>query len=82
MAKFSGTLTLTGLDDFITPSQQCIKPVVITEKNATSKVFTEYNKNNNYNNYNMMRILEKKGDNFTCFKQLNNLWNFIHEYSE
>lgn len=27
MSKFSGALQLTDLDDFITPSQECIKPV-------------------------------------------------------
>jgi iron only hydrogenase large subunit-like protein len=32
MAKFSGVLQLTDLDDFITPSQECVKPVKI-EKN-------------------------------------------------
>ena len=26
MAKFSGVLQLTDLDDFITPSQECVKP--------------------------------------------------------
>eukprot|EP00211_Chloroparvula_japonica_P019409 CAMPEP_0119143242 /NCGR_PEP_ID=MMETSP1310-20130426/34012_1 /TAXON_ID=464262 /ORGANISM="Genus nov. species nov., Strain RCC2339" /LENGTH=64 /DNA_ID=CAMNT_0007134857 /DNA_START=76 /DNA_END=266 /DNA_ORIENTATION=+ len=25
--NFSGALQLTGLDDFITPSQECIKPL-------------------------------------------------------
>lgn len=29
MAKFSGVLQLTDLDDFITPSQECVKPVKI-----------------------------------------------------
>jgi hypothetical protein len=38
MSKFSGVLTLTGLDDFITPSQQCIKPVVAMENRNNSKV--------------------------------------------
>ena len=32
MAKFSGVLQLTDLDDFINPSQECVKPVKI-EKN-------------------------------------------------
>ncbi|KAF5306147.1 hypothetical protein FQR65_LT07423 [Abscondita terminalis] len=35
MSRFSGALQLTDLDDFITPSQECIKPVVI-EKKGTS----------------------------------------------
>ncbi|KAK9696739.1 hypothetical protein QE152_g31410 [Popillia japonica] len=35
MAGFSGVLQLTDLDDFITPSQECIKPVQI-EKTKTS----------------------------------------------
>jgi iron only hydrogenase large subunit-like protein len=34
---FSGVLQLTDLDDFITPSQECIKPVKIEKKVATSK---------------------------------------------
>lgn len=29
MSRFSGALQLTNLDDFITPSQECIKPVEI-----------------------------------------------------
>ncbi|XP_037973833.2 probable cytosolic Fe-S cluster assembly factor GJ13047 isoform X1 [Plutella xylostella] len=33
-SRFSGALQLTDLDDFITPSQECIKPVKI-EKSAT-----------------------------------------------
>ncbi|CAH1170504.1 unnamed protein product [Phaedon cochleariae] len=35
MSRFSGALQLTDLDDFITPSQECIKPVEI-EKKVTS----------------------------------------------
>ena len=34
---FSGVLQLTDLDDFITPSQECIKPVKVEKKVATSK---------------------------------------------
>ncbi|XP_075149393.1 putative cytosolic Fe-S cluster assembly factor GI11683 [Haematobia irritans] len=34
MSRFSGALQLTDLDDFITPSQECIKPVTI-EKTKT-----------------------------------------------
>ena len=34
---FSGALQLTDLDDFITPSQECIKPVKIEKKVTTSK---------------------------------------------
>ncbi|EGG16931.1 nuclear prelamin A recognition factor-like protein [Cavenderia fasciculata] len=37
--KFSSVLKLTELDDFITPSQECIKPVIIDKKN-TSTQFT------------------------------------------
>ena len=33
---FSGVLQLTDLDDFITPSQECIKPVKVEKKVATS----------------------------------------------
>lgn len=36
MAQFSGVVQLTDLDDFITPSQECIKPVKI-EKAKSSK---------------------------------------------
>ncbi|KAK0055968.1 cytosolic Fe-S cluster assembly factor NARFL [Biomphalaria pfeifferi] len=32
MSQFSGALQLTDLDDFITPSQDCIKPVEIKRK--------------------------------------------------
>ncbi|XP_073239356.1 probable cytosolic Fe-S cluster assembly factor v1g210509 [Porites lutea] len=31
-AGFSGALQLTDLDDFITPSQECIKPVKVEKK--------------------------------------------------
>lgn len=34
---FSGVLQLTDLDDFITPSQECIKPVKIEKKVTSSK---------------------------------------------
>jgi len=37
MSKFSGVLQLTDLDDFITPSQDCIKPVEVKKKVTTSK---------------------------------------------
>jgi len=37
MSKFSGVLQITDLDDFITPSQECIKPVKVEKKVATSK---------------------------------------------
>lgn len=36
MSHFSGALQLTDLDDFITPSQECIKPVEVT-KNPKSR---------------------------------------------
>jgi len=32
MSKFSGVLQLTDLDDFITPSQECVKPVKVEKK--------------------------------------------------
>ena len=34
---FSGIVQLSDLDDFITPSQECIKPVKIEKKITTSK---------------------------------------------
>ena len=34
---FSGILQLTDLDDFISPSQECIKPVQVEKKVPTSK---------------------------------------------
>ena len=37
MSQFSGVLQITDLDDFITPSQECIKPVKVDKKVATSK---------------------------------------------
>ena len=36
MAQFSGIIQLTDLNDFITPSQECIKPVKI-DKNPSGK---------------------------------------------
>jgi len=35
VSRFSGALQLTDLDDFITPSQECVKPVKV-EKTATT----------------------------------------------
>ncbi|XP_059612057.1 probable cytosolic Fe-S cluster assembly factor AGAP009023 [Phlebotomus argentipes] len=41
MSGFSGALQLTDLDDFITPSQECIKPVQIeTKKSQTGSKIT------------------------------------------
>uniref|UniRef100_A0A1Q3G5J1 Putative nuclear architecture related protein n=1 Tax=Culex tarsalis TaxID=7177 RepID=A0A1Q3G5J1_CULTA len=41
MSRFSGALQLTDLDDFITPSQECIKPVKIeTNKSKTGSKIT------------------------------------------
>lgn len=37
MSNFSGVLQITDLDDFITPSQECVKPVQVEKKVATSK---------------------------------------------
>lgn len=38
MSHFSGALQLTDLDDFITPSQECIKPVPVQKtKNPKSR---------------------------------------------
>ena len=34
MAQFSGVLQITDLDDFITPSQECIKPVKVEKRIA------------------------------------------------
>lgn len=38
MSGFSGALKLTDLDDFITPSQECIKPVDIKKSKTGSKI--------------------------------------------
>lgn len=35
---FSGALQLTELDDFITPSQECVKPVNIKKSNTGAKI--------------------------------------------
>ncbi|KAL1494828.1 hypothetical protein ABEB36_010356 [Hypothenemus hampei] len=35
MSRFSGVLQLTDLDDFITPSQECIKPVEINKSKSS-----------------------------------------------
>ena len=37
MAQFSGVVQLTDLDDFITPSQECVKPVKIEKTQSSSK---------------------------------------------
>src|SRR3989338_6319775 len=36
--NFSGGLRLTGLDDFITPSQACIKPLASSSSGSSNKV--------------------------------------------
>ncbi|BFF94009.1 probable cytosolic Fe-S cluster assembly factor GL21135 [Drosophila madeirensis] len=36
-SRFSGALQLTDLDDFITPSQECIKPVTVDKTTSASK---------------------------------------------
>ncbi|EDW02951.1 probable cytosolic Fe-S cluster assembly factor GH10760 [Drosophila grimshawi] len=43
MSRFSGALQLTDLDDFITPSQECIKPVTIdkTKSKTGAKITVE-----------------------------------------
>jgi hypothetical protein len=38
MAGFSGALKLTNLDDFITPSQECVKPIDIKKSKTGSKI--------------------------------------------
>ncbi|MED6234886.1 hypothetical protein ATANTOWER_006338, partial [Ataeniobius toweri] len=35
-SHFSGVLQLTDLDDFITPSQECVKPVKVEKKQGKS----------------------------------------------
>ncbi|CAO1413569.1 unnamed protein product [Diamesa hyperborea] len=40
MSGFSGALQLTDLDDFITPSQECIKPVEVAKKSKTGSKIT------------------------------------------
>ena len=37
MSQFSGALRLTDLDDFIAPSQECIKPVQVEKKTTKTK---------------------------------------------
>ena len=41
MAGFSAGLKLTDLDDYITPSQECIKPVEIKKSKTGSKITIE-----------------------------------------
>ncbi|KAH8251522.1 hypothetical protein KR038_011885 [Drosophila bunnanda] len=45
MSRFSGALQLTDIDDFITPSQECIKPVTIdkTKSKTGAKITVEGN---------------------------------------
>ena len=38
MSNFSGLLQITDLNDFITPSQECTKPVKIDKSNAPKSV--------------------------------------------
>ena len=38
MSKFSGVLQITDLDDFITPSQECVKPVKVIVKEMVKKI--------------------------------------------
>lgn len=35
MAQFSGIVQITDLDDFITPSQECVKPVKIVKETSS-----------------------------------------------
>lgn len=35
---FSGALQLTDLDDFLGPSQECIKPIEIKKSNTGAKI--------------------------------------------
>ena len=61
MAKFSGVLQLTDLDDFITPSQECVKPVKI-EKNEGGVAKIQIEDDGSYyqlNNAGNMTKLEK-----------------------
>ena len=37
MSNFSGVLQITDLNDFITPSQECIKPVQVEKVKIKSK---------------------------------------------
>lgn len=41
MEGFSAGLKLTDLDDYITPSQECIKPVEIKKSKTGSKITIE-----------------------------------------
>lgn len=54
---FSGALQLTDLDDFITPSQECIKPVEIKKSKTGSKITIE---NGNYFESNSVSSLIKQ----------------------
>ena len=38
MSKFSGVLQITDLDDFITPSQECVKPVKVIVKEIVKEI--------------------------------------------
>ena len=38
MSNFSGLLQITDLNDFITPSQECVKPVKIDKNDAPESV--------------------------------------------
>ena len=49
MSKFSGVLQITDLDDFITPSQECVKPVKVIVKEIVQEVLKEIEKKPNFN---------------------------------
>lgn len=46
--SFSSALKLTDLDDFITPSQACIKPELIQRKDANKRVKIEVKSDGTY----------------------------------
>ena len=61
MAGFSGALKLTDLDDFIAPSQECIKPVEIKKSKTGSKITiqedgTYFEESKVFTNYQMLNF--------------------------
>jgi len=57
--SFSGVLRLTDLDDFIGPSQECIKPVQVNKKAGAAKAKIQVGQDGAYSDANTGQKLEK-----------------------
>ncbi|XP_017771766.1 PREDICTED: probable cytosolic Fe-S cluster assembly factor CPIJ010948 [Nicrophorus vespilloides] len=59
MSHFSGALQLTDLDDFITPSQECIKPVQIEKTQTTTGAKISIGEDGSYNQMDVSGSFQK-----------------------